>query len=812
MVEGSRTYEIVMELVVKGTDDLKKLSTATTKYMQKSNTFQTMQKNRVLNKPYKMLKKSHDTYVDIKNKKKSIDREIFFNRRSMQILQTGRRSAQKALIDDQVKRSEIISAENTIQEGLRENVIEGMKKYDLAMKQEDDAIVDHIKNVKLLAKSTAEMDAIIQRATSKEEGFEGLIDRKELARSMKSAEYEQAEAGIITGRSGISKYKTEAADLRQTARDTKIQLELDKKALSASVARTRSLVVESSELQKTSRAKIQAIRMDMEIEKERGKELNTSKNRQKGFWGVMGMGLQEWKEHNKEMEKNQPGVDAFDNSMGGIANSIRKGTHSLKGFKMEMLGIMFFGMNLAKTLGASSKSVRDLLGISEYASMQLDLMTLDVMLPHLDTIYDTIDGLIEGMGPAGQSMFGHLTIAADVFGNTMSFLGSTMLGLGSMIQVFGGVAGFLGSGLGDIFRSAFSAIGITGTMFDTLLGSLAFGEGGALNPVGGTVFTTIKAKLGPSFAKFFDPMGKWIIETAKHSVDFISELTGTISKFFSPVGEWIMQKKDFTMNFLSNIAGTISKFFSPIGEWIMEKKDTLISLGVTYFDKAKEFFLEKGGWALENVTSTVKLAMDTASKATLATLEWLKTEPVTSLLVNVSVALAGLLIGYELAKWLDEIFTQPLIKMLEDNLPGYKGWRDNNLDNAPHARGEFTDFITHPLDAYGYYITSTYGSLFSSLDGLLNAMVEAGYMTSGDIDTGRFASGGIVTRPTLALIGEAGPEAVVPLNGNSGGYGATQIYNNVYINADVSNNVDMQELAERVNAELQWDYRRSTMR
>ena len=35
----------------------------------------------------------------------------------------------------------------------------------------------------------------------------------------------------------------------------------------------------------------------------------------------------------------------------------------------------------------------------------------------------------------------------------------------------------------------------------------------------------------------------------------------------------------------------------------------------------------------------------------------------------------------------------------------------------------------------------------------------------------RLASGGIVTAPTLALIGEAGPEAVVPLKGKSGGMG-----------------------------------------
>src|SRR5690606_33470099 len=35
------------------------------------------------------------------------------------------------------------------------------------------------------------------------------------------------------------------------------------------------------------------------------------------------------------------------------------------------------------------------------------------------------------------------------------------------------------------------------------------------------------------------------------------------------------------------------------------------------------------------------------------------------------------------------------------------------------------------------------------------------------------ASGGIVTRPTLALVGEAGPEAVVPLDGQ--GFGTVNI-------------------------------------
>ena len=41
------------------------------------------------------------------------------------------------------------------------------------------------------------------------------------------------------------------------------------------------------------------------------------------------------------------------------------------------------------------------------------------------------------------------------------------------------------------------------------------------------------------------------------------------------------------------------------------------------------------------------------------------------------------------------------------------------------------------------------------------------------VDVPAMAAGGIVTKPTLALIGESGPEAVVPLNGRNAGMGAT---------------------------------------
>lgn len=59
----------------------------------------------------------------------------------------------------------------------------------------------------------------------------------------------------------------------------------------------------------------------------------------------------------------------------------------------------------------------------------------------------------------------------------------------------------------------------------------------------------------------------------------------------------------------------------------------------------------------------------------------------------------------------------------------------------------------------------------------------------------RLAEGGIVTQPTLALIGEAGPEAVVPLNNrNIGGGGTINIYHPV-----VRSQADIRELTTQIS-------------
>jgi hypothetical protein len=74
-----------------------------------------------------------------------------------------------------------------------------------------------------------------------------------------------------------------------------------------------------------------------------------------------------------------------------------------------------------------------------------------------------------------------------------------------------------------------------------------------------------------------------------------------------------------------------------------------------------------------------------------------------------------------------------------------------------------------------------------------------------DLSSIATASGGIFTSPALRLIGEAGPEAVVPLN-RAGGFSNNTT--NITVNATLSNNVDVDYLARRLSEINERDKRR----
>lgn len=101
----------------------------------------------------------------------------------------------------------------------------------------------------------------------------------------------------------------------------------------------------------------------------------------------------------------------------------------------------------------------------------------------------------------------------------------------------------------------------------------------------------------------------------------------------------------------------------------------------------------------------------------------------------------------------------------------------------------FQKVVTDIWDAIKTSITSTINWIIDKINVLINAMNSVSSMSAGLFGASnssivipnipKLAEGGIVSSPTIAMIGEAGPEAVVPLSkmGNMGGGGATIVIN-----------------------------------
>ena len=90
-------------------------------------------------------------------------------------------------------------------------------------------------------------------------------------------------------------------------------------------------------------------------------------------------------------------------------------------------------------------------------------------------------------------------------------------------------------------------------------------------------------------------------------------------------------------------------------------------------------------------------------------------------------------------------------------------------------------------------VLGAYSSAKAKVSNFFGGMVSKGREITG------FADGGIVTKPTLGLVGEAGPEAIIPLNklkNNTRGGGIT-----IIINGDVSG----QDLVDKVKQNIMGD-------
>ena len=147
------------------------------------------------------------------------------------------------------------------------------------------------------------------------------------------------------------------------------------------------------------------------------------------FGKVMGMSHEQFSTFNKEGR-------SFVGRGARMANKLRMMTAGLKGFRMEMLGVMFFGMAMTRMFGGLLKPAAQAMGIFDLWSETLSIIFLPTMLSLFPAIVN-VTGALMNLPTSVQQVFGNIALAGIGLGTVLAVGGTLALGLGSTLTAFG---------------------------------------------------------------------------------------------------------------------------------------------------------------------------------------------------------------------------------------------------------------------------------------------------------------------------------------------------------------------------------------
>lgn len=338
------------------------------------------------------------------------------------------------------------------------------------------------------------------------------------------------------------------------------------------------------------------------------KQLKTVGKNVQEFGQVMQMPLNNFKEINKNMQANQ--------SIGGrVAKRFRMMTHGMRGFRMEALGVMFFGMMMQKMFMGLLQPVMEAFGVFDL----FRLMLLTLFLPVMELIFPMLLGVMDwfmNLPDRVKKTIGILVILGAVFGTILMVLGQFALGIGSLIMFFGALAspilivvaaltalaGFLllknfFKDLGknsDEAREKLVSFGISGEVFDTMkekiiswwgiLKEKFSGLKSNLSEWIGNILPIALAGGGDLLMKIVEG----IVKNSKKIGNALQILIGKIITWVSENSESIVQGGldilnsilDGLINNVDKVSEFLEAMVVAIGTWIGNNADKLAGLGL----------------------------------------------------------------------------------------------------------------------------------------------------------------------------------------------------------------------------------------
>lgn len=223
---------------------------------------------------------------------------------------------------------------------------------------------------------------------------------------------------------------------------------------------------------------------------------------------------------------------------------------------------------------------------------------------------------------------------------------------------------------------------------------------------------------------------------------------------------------DSTVNFLKNLFTNFISFFKGAG--FQEGLSTAIDFVVDKFHQLRDFFMGVVDVITGLLTGDVSLAVDGFKAIFNGLLEFFKG-------------------SWDFVKVLKDVIIDGLVKVKDFIAPKLKDFGKGLLETISTVLKTSAGVVFEG-------VKFVFNKVIDKINDFINSLNSGlGFSFFGiDIDPPdlpnipRLARGGIVSQPTTALIGERGPEAVIPLSRAGGNLGQTNI--NVTVNAGMGTN------------------------
>jgi len=316
---------------------------------------------------------------------------------------------------------------------------------------------------------------------------------------------------------------------------------------------------------------------------------------------------------------------------------------------------------------------------------------------------------------------------------------------------------------------------------------ISAGTGKDLSAVSDALSKAFNGQLGP--LKKLDPALASLIENGATTEEIFAALANTFKGAASTSADTASGKmKSFSIQ-MDEFKESVGEAVFPLAEkllpkleklatWITNNTGLVVGLGLAFAGIATAVLVTNGAMAAWNALALITTAVN-AVLATSFTALWVATG--VAIIVAIIVALAALQVKFNIfGKAIDALkasfmawwgVVQFVFGAVKAGFEELATLPATFFKNIKATMGFVADLIYSPFKAAFNAIAklwnNTIGKLSFKVPGWVPGIGGSGFDVP---DIPMLAQGGIVTSPTLAMIGEAGPEAVIPLN-RAGGMG-----------------------------------------